>query len=96
MQLAKKNVEKYFDVVGIMENLNMTLTVAEKKMPQYFKGAKKFFFENPGDNKSLGENVFKLPVSEEVRAIVRKKFTHEIEFYNFCKQRLEAQFKNEI
>ena len=36
LQLAKKNVEKYFGVVGIMENMNMTLSVAEKKMPQYF------------------------------------------------------------
>ena len=96
LQIAKKNVEKYYTVVGITENMNMTLTVAEKKMPQYFKGAKKIYFNHPDVINARHANFYKFPVSEDVKAIVRKKFTHEIEFYNFCKQRLESQFKNEI
>lgn len=96
LEIAKKNVEKYYTVVGITENMDMTLTVAEKKMPQYFKGARKVYFNDPDVIEARSSNFFKFPVSEEVKAIVRKRFKYEIEFYNFCKQRLLSQLNNEI
>jgi len=34
---------------------------------------------------------FRLPVSEEVRALVRANMTTEVDFYHFCKQRLRKQ-----
>ena len=34
-----QNVEKEFAVVGIFEQLNQTLTVLEKYIPRFFKGA---------------------------------------------------------
>ncbi len=43
--------------------------------------------------KFRNRNAFKVPVSDEVMEIVRANFTREIEFYEFCKQRLENQFK---
>lgn len=39
----------------------------------------------------INKNTFKPPVSEEVKEIVRRNFTKEIEFYEFCKQRLHRQ-----
>lgn len=41
---------------------------------------------------TINKNNFKPPVSEEVKDIVRRNFTKEIEFYNFCKQRLHKQY----
>ena len=38
-------------------------------------------------------NAYKLPVKPEVMAEVRRNFTREIEFYEFCQQRLDAQYK---
>lgn len=35
----------------------------------------------------------KPPVSEYVKDIVRKNFTREIEFYEFCKNRLDKQYR---
>jgi hypothetical protein len=39
----------------------------------------------------INRNSFKPPVSEEVKEIVRRNFTREIEFYHFCRQRLHRQ-----
>jgi hypothetical protein len=39
----------------------------------------------------INRNLFKPPVSEEVKDIVRQNFTREMEFYQFCRQRLHRQ-----
>lgn len=41
---------------------------------------------------AVNTNMFKPPVSELVKDIVRKNFTREIEFYEFCRQRLYKQY----
>lgn len=40
----------------------------------------------------INKNNFKPPVSEHVKDIVRRNFTNEIEFYQFCRQRLHKQY----
>ena len=39
MQKAKRNVEKYYAVVGVLEEMNKTLTVLEHYIPRFFAGA---------------------------------------------------------
>ena len=39
MKKAKENVEKHYAVVGVLEELNKTLTVMEHYIPRFFKGA---------------------------------------------------------
>lgn len=39
----------------------------------------------------INRNLFKPPVREEVKEIVRQNFTRETEFYQFCRQRLHRQ-----
>lgn len=39
----------------------------------------------------INRNLFKPPVIEEIKEIVRRNFTREIEFYQFCRQRLHRQ-----
>lgn len=41
----------------------------------------------------INRNFFKPPVSEEVKNLVRNNFTREVEFYQFCKQRLYRQYR---
>ncbi len=40
----------------------------------------------------INRNIYKPPVSEQTKEIVRKNFTREIEFFEFCKQRLHKQY----
>lgn len=53
-----------------------------------------FFFSPFAANRvnAINTNRFKPPVSEMVKDIVRKNFTREIEFYEFCRQRLYKQY----
>ena len=40
----------------------------------------------------INRNTYKPSVPEEVKDIVRRNFTRELEFYDFCKQRLHKQY----
>ena len=39
MKQAMQNVERHYAVVGVIEQLNKTLTVLEHYVPRFFKGA---------------------------------------------------------
>jgi len=42
---AKKNIELFYPVVGVLEMLNSTLTVLEKKIPLFFKGVTETYYD---------------------------------------------------
>ena len=44
METAKANIEHWYPVVGILEDLQMTLFVLENKLPLFFKGASNIYF----------------------------------------------------
>ena len=111
MRKAMENVEKHYAVVGVLEDLNKTLTVLEHYIPRFFKGAKDVYYSkcvNLAENicntfsvfssdqiqkfSKINRNIYKPPVSEEVKMTVRQNFTREIEFFEFCKQRLHKQY----
>jgi dermatan/chondrotin sulfate uronyl 2-O-sulfotransferase UST len=92
LQKAKANVEKFYPVVSVIENVNMTLSVLEAKMPEFFNGAIEIYAEDEDIKEGREKNPYKLPLSDEFKNIIRANFTHEIEFYNFCKQRLLTQY----
>ena len=93
LQIAKSNVERFYPVVGVVENINMTLMILEAKMPQYFKGAFEEYYTGEGVMSKRNKNHEKKEVSQDVINMIKKNITYEYEFYNFCKQRLENQFK---
>jgi hypothetical protein len=62
---AKENVDKYFAVVGILEDLGMTLTVLEKKVPSYFAGALELHFSNSGAKKVTGSSEFSRMIDQK-------------------------------
>ncbi|KAH8408042.1 hypothetical protein KR222_002210 [Zaprionus bogoriensis] len=89
VQMAKRNVEQEYSVVGTWEHVNLTLTVLEKYVPRYFNHARYLY--------KLHKQSFVTPnrrysVDDDVRATVRRNFTHEYDFYYFCKQRLYKQY----
>ena len=99
MEIAKGNVQKHFPVVGVLELLHETLFVLERKMPKYFSGASQtleksfkdaYVFENEANANH------KRPVEKYIRDMVQRNMTYEIEFYEFCKQRLLKQYKSII
>jgi dermatan/chondrotin sulfate uronyl 2-O-sulfotransferase UST len=81
-----------YAVVGVLEDFNTTIAVMEQYVPQFFRGAVNTYFDNIEDFKETNKNNFKPPVSEKIKEVVRRNFTREIEFYQFCRQRLHRQF----
>jgi len=90
LERAKRSVEQQYAVVGVLEDFNVTLTVFEHYIPRFFRGASQVYYGDMGLHK-VNHNAFKPLVSEAVKDIVRKNFTREIEFYQFCRQRLYRQ-----
>jgi len=92
LRKAKENVEKHYAVVGVLEDLNKTLTVLEHYIPRFFKGAKDVYYNQIQKFSKINRNIYKPPVSEDTKNLVRQNFTREIEFFEFCKQRLHKQY----
>ncbi|XP_046396684.1 heparan sulfate 2-O-sulfotransferase pipe [Ischnura elegans] len=92
IQKAKWSVEHHYSVVGVLEDLNKTLAVLEGYIPRFFSGAQRVHIDQMSHFPHINRNPFKPPVREEVKNIVRRNFTREIDFYEFCKQRLHRQY----
>ncbi|CAD7083097.1 unnamed protein product [Hermetia illucens] len=91
LQIAKRTVESEYAVVGSWTDVNVTLTVLEHYIPKFFKGAHQIYHTESGGLAS-NTNPLKPHVSEEIKARVRANFSREIEFYEFCRQRLHKQY----
>ena len=39
LEQAKQNIERYYEVVGLVEMLAETIAVLEKRLPKFFSGA---------------------------------------------------------
>ncbi|EDW18980.2 uncharacterized protein Dmoj_GI13539, partial [Drosophila mojavensis] len=91
LQLAKQNVEREYAVVGTWEHTNETLAVLEAYVPRYFADASKMYYSGLHATKA-NDNPMKPHISEDILNMVRRNFTREIEFYQFCRQRLHKQY----
>uniref|UniRef100_A0A6P4F837 Heparan sulfate 2-O-sulfotransferase pipe n=2 Tax=Drosophila rhopaloa TaxID=1041015 RepID=A0A6P4F837_DRORH len=92
MQKAKRTVETEYAVVGTWEDTNITLSVLEAYIPRYFRNAKVAYYLGKDRLSRVNRNNVTRIVSDETRLILRKNLTNEIEFYEFCKQRLYLQY----
>ncbi|XP_063931052.1 heparan sulfate 2-O-sulfotransferase pipe [Zophobas morio] len=92
LEKAKRVVEQHYAVVGVLEDLNKTLIVLENYIPKFFTGASSIYWNEISRFNHINKNGFKPSVSEDVKKKVRSNFTREIEFYQFCKQRLHKQY----
>ncbi|XP_039963866.1 heparan sulfate 2-O-sulfotransferase pipe-like [Bactrocera tryoni] len=91
LEIAMQTVEREYAVVGTWEDTNVTLSVLENYIPSYFRGAKNIYYM--GLNKDIRNyNPMKPHISEDIKNMLRKNFTREIEFYQFCRQRLHKQY----
>ncbi|XP_036336970.1 heparan sulfate 2-O-sulfotransferase pipe-like, partial [Rhagoletis pomonella] len=91
MQIAMRMVEEEYAVVGTFEDTNVTLSVLESYIPSYFRGAKDMYYMGMHEYVK-NSNPGKPHIGEDIKEMLRKNFTQEIEFYRFCRQRLHKQY----
>ena len=96
LQRAKSNVEKHFAVVAVLEEIQKSLYVLENYIPRYFRDGRKVYDQLMKDNKKgkkgVNKNLYKPKMPKEVRKALMQNFTMEIDFYEFCKARLQKQY----
>ena len=90
LEIAKSNVERYYAVVGVLEKWQETLKVLENYIPAFFKDASNVY-KNMMKGQPKNKNKFKKKPCQEIKDRIMVNFTTEIEFFNFCKQRLYRQ-----
>ncbi|CAL4117231.1 unnamed protein product, partial [Meganyctiphanes norvegica] len=93
LAIAKRNVEEWYPVVGILEEVNQTLAVLEHTIPQFFKGVTNLYFNElmaPHHNANRQR-----PHKEEpsIESELQRNLTLEYDFYYFIRQRLKEQFQ---
>ena len=95
LNIAKRNTDENFSAVGLIEDLEGSLEVFEALMPKFFSGAKSLFEFQRDRGKALktNRNPNKKSVPRDIRLQLERSFDKELEFYEFCKQRLERQKK---
>lgn len=91
LRTAKLHVEEWYPVVGILEDINATLTVLEHQLPKYFSGVTALYYNEllaPHHNK----NRHRPQTSAVVEEQLKRNLTTEYDFYNFVRQRLKLQY----
>ena len=91
LKMAKRNVDRFYAVVGVVEKMQESLQVLENYVPAYFRHATKVYNEIMRQ-KHVNHNNGKPKVPNDVKELLRRNFTTEIDFYQFCKQRLKKQY----
>ncbi|CAG0878904.1 unnamed protein product [Cyprideis torosa] len=91
LQEAKRNVDAKFAVVGILEDMDTSVQVLEAYIPRFFKGGAALWEDKKDVFRKINQNWHKRKVSQPIRDLVIRNLTNEIEFYEFCKQRLYRQ-----
>ncbi|XP_022645423.1 uronyl 2-sulfotransferase-like [Varroa destructor] len=88
LQHAKRNIELYYDVVGLVEMLPETVAVLQHRLPIFFQSAS----EVCGQIGSYNVNPDKPNVTFEAKLQLRLNLTNDLELYNFIKKRLLKQY----
>ena len=91
LEMAKRNVAQHYTVVGVLEMWEDTLEVLEHQLPFFFTGAREVYKNKFKQVRKMSQNFHKGFVSEEIKEIVRRNFSREMEFYEFVKDRLQVQ-----
>ena len=87
---AKANVERYYAVVGVLEQFDESIRVMEAYAPRFFANAPETYRELMRE-RHVNKNIYKPRTPDYVRRALAANFTLEIEFYEFCKHRLRQQ-----
>ncbi|XP_017768852.1 PREDICTED: uronyl 2-sulfotransferase-like [Nicrophorus vespilloides] len=86
---AKSNVERYYSVVGILEEVNATLQVFEKDVPFFFKGVQRLYYRDL--LQPFHRNRKMIKASDKFRKYAKLILAKEYEFYEWSKRRLFRQ-----
>ncbi|XP_064110796.1 heparan sulfate 2-O-sulfotransferase pipe-like [Macrobrachium nipponense] len=93
LQKAKANVEAFFSVVGILEDLPTTFQVLQNVLPDFFTNYEFTFHGTGRIVENRRSEKFRQPISNATKMFLKDYLREEIEFYEYIKRRLYVQAK---
>ncbi|KAL0272168.1 UNVERIFIED_CONTAM: hypothetical protein PYX00_005247 [Menopon gallinae] len=93
-QRARENVEKYFPVVGVLEELNSTLAVFEAKIPMFFKGVQNMYYHELLEPHRNANRMKPKTTSPFIRSHLKRQLLTEYDFYYWLKARILEQARD--
>ncbi|XP_064113613.1 uronyl 2-sulfotransferase-like [Macrobrachium nipponense] len=90
---AKRHVESYYSVVGLLEEMPLSLSVLEGYLPRFFKGVKNIPESSGGVKLNAGEKNQRRSISNSTKEAIKGFLKEDIDFYEFVRQRLHLQAK---
>ncbi|XP_063851113.1 uncharacterized protein LOC135094708 [Scylla paramamosain] len=91
LQRAKQVVAQRYSVVGLVGHMEMSLQLMETLIPGFLKGALDFYYNIKKKKEKVNKNSHKPAVPREVQQELRRRMGHDVDFYNFLRQRLFLQ-----
>ena len=82
LKLAKSNVDKFYAVVGILEQWEESLQVLEHYVPAFFKNIREAY-KTKLREKPINRNNIKPQIPQYIKDTIAVNFTVEIDFYEF-------------
>ncbi|CAH1796870.1 unnamed protein product [Owenia fusiformis] len=88
---AKYNIEKYYMLIGLTEEYNLTLLAMEKLLPSFFKDIEQF---NPNMTRiNVVPAAKKVRPSTEIVTFMKEHLKFKYEIYNFVQQKFHLTMK---
>ena len=91
LQKAKAAVEQQYSVVGLSERRNVSLTVMEAFLPSWFSQATSMEEEKGSKREMVNSHP---EPGGQTRTELMRRLELDYNFYYFCLQRLEMQWKS--
>lgn len=97
---AKWNVEKNYQVIGLLERMEDTLKLLEVEMPGYFNGALQLYHSESiqkasSQSKTINKGSQSIPMAVRDK-VVDKKLGAEMKLYEFAVTLFEKKFKSTL
>lgn len=88
---AKRNVERYYALVGLTENISAFMSLLEHIVPQYFKSARRVYEHRKRQNRHRAKQTLRkiLPTNKTVETM-KKILEFDYEFYFFVRHKFYA------
>ncbi|KAJ8035246.1 Uronyl 2-sulfotransferase [Holothuria leucospilota] len=96
VQIAKRNIEKYFSLVGISEQMDHVTILLQKLFPDLLSGLNNIYRNKNAKMAKATSTIGKVPPSPETVAILKNKLRHDYDLYEYIKKRfydLRNQFR---
>lgn len=94
LERSIEHVKNQYIAVGLLEHMDVYLSVLENLLPMYFTGAKREFdyLQETDDGHAHQREIPRADESEDAKKFVKATLARDYDFYEFVKARLFRQF----